>query len=112
MSSEDCCCSCWVPTRWIPTVRSRPTHLKRAEILLREAHLARIEHESAAEHHAALAGMYARRAERLQREFDAFDAAGGALHELHDPAPSTPVAADEAKVRHYPFTKPERIERR
>lgn len=43
-------------------------HLRRAMVLLREAHMARIEHQAAAEHHEALADMYAQRAARLERE--------------------------------------------
>jgi hypothetical protein len=43
-------------------------HLRRAMALLREAHMARIEHQAAAEHHKALAAMYAQRAARLERE--------------------------------------------
>lgn len=44
------------------------SHLRRAMMLLREAHMARIEHQAAAEHHEALAAMYAQRAARLERE--------------------------------------------
>jgi len=44
------------------------SHLRRAMELLREANLARIEHQAAAEHHGALAQMYAERAARLERE--------------------------------------------
>ena len=44
------------------------SHLRRAMELLREANLARIEHQAAAEHHGALAKMYAERAARLERE--------------------------------------------
>lgn len=49
----------------------RPTHtayLKRASALLEEAQMARIEHQAAAEHHSALARMYAERARRLENE--------------------------------------------
>lgn len=46
----------------------RDEHVKRAEIMLREANMARIEHQAAAEHHAALAQMYAERAARLEHE--------------------------------------------
>ncbi|RZL63331.1 MAG: hypothetical protein EOP81_13085 [Variovorax sp.] len=42
--------------------------LKRAAGLLHEAQLARIEHQAAAEHHAALAKMYAERCRRLENE--------------------------------------------
>lgn len=46
----------------------RNGHLRRVMTLLEEAHLARIEHQAAAEHHGALARMYAERAKRLERE--------------------------------------------
>ena len=47
---------------------NRNSHLRRAMALLDEAHMARLEHQAAAEHHAALARMYAERAKRLERE--------------------------------------------
>jgi hypothetical protein len=48
---------------------SSPTaHFKRALVLLQEAHMARLEHEAAAEHHGALARMYAERVRRLEAE--------------------------------------------
>jgi hypothetical protein len=47
---------------------NRNGHLRRVMTLLEEAHLARIEHQAAAEHHGALARMYAERAKRLERE--------------------------------------------
>ncbi|MBT2332802.1 hypothetical protein J7E49_02605 [Variovorax paradoxus] len=43
-------------------------HLKRAATLLQEAQMARLEHQAAAEHHAALAKMYAERVKRLSGE--------------------------------------------
>jgi hypothetical protein len=43
-------------------------HLKRVSTLLREAQLARAEHQAAAEHHGALARMYSERIARLQAE--------------------------------------------
>lgn len=49
----------------------RPSHaayLKRASALLEEAQMARIEHQAAAEHHSALARMYAERVRRLENE--------------------------------------------
>ena len=47
---------------------SRNGHLRRVMTLLEEAHMARIEHQAAAEHHGALGRMYAERAKRLERE--------------------------------------------
>ena len=49
----------------------RPSHaayIKRASALLEEAQMARIEHQAAAEHHSALARMYAERVRRLESE--------------------------------------------
>ncbi|KQX29470.1 hypothetical protein [Variovorax sp. Root434] len=49
----------------------RPSHtayLRRAAALLEEAQMARIEHQAAAEHHSALARMYAERVRRLENE--------------------------------------------
>lgn len=48
---------------------SQPSaHLKRAVLMLHEAQMARLEHEAAAEHHGALARMYADRVQRLEAE--------------------------------------------
>ena len=41
-------------------------YAKRAETMLREARFAQLEHEAAAEHHGALARMYAERVARLE----------------------------------------------
>jgi len=49
----------------------RPSHtayLRRAAALLEEAQMARIEHQAGAEHHSALARMYAERVRRLENE--------------------------------------------
>lgn len=46
-------------------------YAKRTETMLREAMFARLEHEAAAEHHQALARMYAERIARLQAEIAA-----------------------------------------
>ena len=64
----------------------RPTHtayLRRAAALLEEAQMARIEHQAAAEHHSALARMYAERVRRLESELY---------------RPQQPVGADAPKV--------------
>ena len=53
----------------IKLFQSNPSvHLRRALVLLQEAQMGRIEHQAAAEHHAALARMYAERARRLEAE--------------------------------------------
>lgn len=43
-------------------------HIRRAEEYLQQANMARLEHQTAAEHHAALAAMYAKRVTWLERE--------------------------------------------
>jgi hypothetical protein len=43
-------------------------HIWKAREYLQQANLARIEHQTAAEHHAALASMYAQRAVWLEQE--------------------------------------------
>lgn len=48
--------------------RRLDAHIRRAQDYLDEANLARIEHQVAAEHHAALAKMYSERAARLEEE--------------------------------------------
>jgi hypothetical protein len=50
-------------------------HIWKAREYLQQANLARIEHQTAAEHHAALASMYAQRAVWLEQELA--NAAGG-----------------------------------
>ena len=61
-------------------------HIRRAVVLLEEAHMARLEHQAAAEHHSALAKMYAERARRLEREIQQtqlVSASSGALSEVN-----------------------------
>lgn len=59
-------------------------HIRKAREYLNEAHLARIEHQVAAEHHLALARMYSERVARLEAEIS------NALQPLPFSAPRTP----------------------
>ncbi len=77
-------------------------HLKRAEVLLQEASLARVEHQAAAEHHGALAQMYSERVARLEREIY------GSRPLPWKDEPLAPESSD--KVRHYPFKRLDRVE--
>ncbi len=43
-------------------------HIRKAQEYLQQANVARIEHQTAADHHAALAAMYARRVIWLEQE--------------------------------------------
>jgi hypothetical protein len=65
-------------------------HLRRAQEYLQQANIARIEHQTAAEHHAALANMYAQRAVWLERELA--EAMTGSMASLRSPLPK-PVEA-------------------
>jgi len=69
---------------------NRNSHLRRAMALLDEAHMARLEHQAAAEHHAALARMYSDRAKRLEREIY-----GSAHHSLVESAAAAPKVQHE-----------------
>ena len=46
-------------------------HVRKAREYLQQANLARLEHQAAAEHHAALAAMYTQRARWLEQELSA-----------------------------------------
>jgi hypothetical protein len=59
-------------------------HIRKAREYLNEAHLARIEHQVAAEHHLALARMYSERVARLEAEIS------NALQPLSFSAPRPP----------------------
>lgn len=48
--------------------KSADAHIRKAREYLQQANLARIEHQAAAEHHAALAAMYAQRSQWLEQE--------------------------------------------
>ncbi|MBO9513949.1 MAG: hypothetical protein J7549_07505 [Variovorax sp.] len=72
---------------------NRNGHLRRIMTLLEEANLARIEHQAAAEHHGALARMYAERVKRLEREVY-----GSAHVPLGEGTTTTPKVGDEKPV--------------
>lgn len=71
---------------------SRPdAHIRKAQEYLQQAHVARIEHQTAAEHHAALAAMYAQRVTWLEREVA--DSITGGMSSLRGSNTSKPVEA-------------------
>lgn len=87
-------------------------HLKRAEVMLTEANMARMEHQAAAEHHGALAQMYAERVARLEREI--YGSRPMPWHDEGTPPvemPQSVPAPPSEKVRHYPFGSERRAER-
>jgi hypothetical protein len=65
-------------------------HIRRAQEYLQQANMARIEHQTAADHHAALAKMYSQRVVWLEREL--LEAMTGSMPPLRSPAPK-PVEA-------------------
>jgi hypothetical protein len=65
--------------------KSADAHVRKAREYLQQAHLARIEHQAAAEHHAALAAMYAQRSQWLEQELA--NSAGSNTWTLNSPAP-------------------------
>lgn len=60
-------------------------HIRRAEEYLQQANMARIEHQTAAEHHAALATMYAQRVVWLETELS--EAMAGSMPSLRTSSP-------------------------
>lgn len=80
--------------------------MRKAQEYLEEALMARIEHEAAAEHHAALAAMYAQRIARLKQQIsDALMPYGAA------PALAEPASAEPAKRVAEPVVSLPRIQR-
>lgn len=55
-------------------------HIRKAREYLQQANLARIEHQIAADHHAALANMYKQRATWLEEEISSSDSACRPAH--------------------------------
>jgi hypothetical protein len=50
--------------------RQADAHLRKSREFLEEAHVQRVEHQAAAEHHAALTKMYAERIVRIEAEIN------------------------------------------
>lgn len=67
-------------------------HLLKSREYLEEAHLKRVEHQAAAEHHGALTQLYAERISRIEAQIKQ---ALQARSDSHQPAP----AADDERVR-------------
>jgi hypothetical protein len=69
-------------------------HVRRAQEYLQQANMARLEHQTAAEHHAALAKMYAQRINWLEREL--LEAANGGMQPLRG-VPAAPKQIEAVK---------------
>lgn len=75
--------------------KKRPdAHVRMAQEYLQQANIARIEHQTAAEHHAALATMYAQRVVWLEQELT--EAMTSSLLSLRSPAPQAVEAIKRA----------------
>ena len=62
--------------------RSADAHIRKSREYLEEANMGRIEHQAAAEHHGALARMYAERIARIEVEISEVFQLQSASHEL------------------------------
>lgn len=78
---------------------------RRAETMLREARFAQLEHEAAAEHHHALARMYAERVARLEGRRSEYNntAAAATPADSAPPAPPAPAALEGQRGERPPF---------
>lgn len=88
---------------------SADSHLKRAAVMLREAHMARIEHQAAADHHGALARMYADRAAWLEKELRPQAAPAMPLPQQPD-ALGNDLRQGGNSILYHPFDSKRRIE--
>lgn len=77
-------------------------HVRKSLQYLKEAHLACVEHQTAAEHHAALAKMYAERIARIEAEMNsAIPPSFVATHQqLEAPSSEGEIARIESVVAH------------
>lgn len=76
---------------------SYSAYARRVQTMLREARFAQLEHEAAAEHHDALARMYAERVERLEA------ACNEAAHPDKMPLPAAPAGLKIQREELPPF---------
>lgn len=86
------------------------SHLKRAAAMLREANMARIEHQAAADHHGALARMYADRASWLEKELGAQGRTGMRLSAQDGALGNDLRQAGTSSILYHPFDGKRRIE--
>ena len=73
-------------------------YMRRIQHGLEEARMAALEHESAAEHHAALATMYRDRVRRLQAEMEAVTNETEAAKSGNDPSAEAAAAAQVHRI--------------
>lgn len=83
--------------------RSADAHIRKSREYLDEANMGRIEHQAAAEHHSALARMYAERIARIQVEISEMFQLQSASHELVEPTePVKEAVGADARLKSDP----------
>jgi hypothetical protein len=87
--------------------RPADAHIRKSREYLEEANVGRVEHQAAAEHHNALARMYAERIARIEAEIsDAFQVRSISCHPVEDAGDegvrmkSDPVVIYPARASH------------
>ena len=84
--------------------RQAEAHIRRSREYLEEANVRRVEHQAAAEHHNALAEMYASRIARIQAEMGPAFGVHAALAAAADDGVKEPVARPKPDlVVNYPY---------
>jgi hypothetical protein len=83
--------------------RQADAHIRRSREFLEEAHVRRVEHQAAAEHHNALAEMYACRIARIQAEMGPAFGVHAALAPALDDGVSEAVRPKLDSVVNYPY---------
>ena len=83
--------------------RQADAHIRRSREFLEEAHVRRVEHQAAAEHHNALAEMYACRIARIQAEMGPACEVHAALAPALDDGVSEAVRPKLDSVVNYPY---------
>ncbi len=74
--------------------RQADAHIRKSREFLEEAHVRRVEHQAAAEHHGALAKMYAERIARIEVEIsDAFQVRSNSAQPAEEAGSSNNEAA-------------------
>ncbi len=83
--------------------RQADAHIRKSREFLEEANVRRVEHQAAAEHHNALAEMYACRIARIQAEMGPAFGVHAALAPALDEAVSEAVRPKLDSVVNYPY---------
>lgn len=80
--------------------RSADAHIRKSREYLEEAHMGRVEHQAAAEHHSALARMYAERIARIEEEISEVFQFHPASHEpLESSEPLKEAGGADARLK-------------